>query len=204
MGYTIEELAVKFAMGTLDPSGCTKTEMSLLSMYMNDSNSSTLRQLVMCNVAGLKTNPNKLGFDGLDSVVEMKPKNINTELKSKKKLDIGGSYSDMTIPRHNKFIEQNALIHSGGFVNGTLVYQLEITYGSLVPHFQKQLDKFFMGKHEKNKYLRSMYFSYKQVQEFSDPKVLFITDNLSDYRKHMSKAMYEYLVYLKSTITKKG
>lgn len=194
MSYTIEELAVKYAKGTLDPSECTKTELALLIMYMNDKNSSTLRQMVMCNIAGVQSNPNKLGFDGLDTVQEMKPKNISSD--GGNKLTMGGNYSDMTIPRHNKFLEDNAVIHVGGFIDGKLIFQIEVSYSSLAEHFMAQLNKYFPNGHEVSKYLRSMTFSQKQIQQLCNPRVLFVTDNLDSYRGFITKPLYNYLRHL--------
>lgn len=189
----IKELFIKYTTNTLGESDCTDNERLLVEMYMNDKNSSTPRQLVMCEMAGVETNPNKLGFDGLNSVIEMKPKNILSNGESK--LSLQGNYSDMTLPRHNKFIEQNALIHAGGFIDGKLIFQLEVPYADLADHFKKQLDKFFPNGHESGRYLRSMNYSLTQIKQ-TTPRVIFITPMLESYRGLITKNLYNYLIEL--------
>ena len=61
----------------------------LLDSYLNDLNSSRLRQDITCHVLGLKVNDNKLGYDSDGSNDEIKPKNISSKsTKNRTKLEI--------------------------------------------------------------------------------------------------------------------
>lgn len=66
----------------------------LLTAYINDKNSSSLREFVTVSIAGYQHNPNKLGYNGYkqNSAIggkptscEAKPKNIQTDRYEQKK-----------------------------------------------------------------------------------------------------------------------
>src|SRR3989344_5363589 len=90
----------------------------ILTMYINDRNSSTLREYLTVTIAGYEHSENKIGFNGFrqNSIIggkpiacEAKPKNFNTEdlLAFKKgkrktsptKLNGGGNFTDYTFAR---------------------------------------------------------------------------------------------------------
>jgi hypothetical protein len=171
--------------------GVNESLIELGKEYLNDLNSSSMREMVMTVIAGCTYNPKKLGYDGLNSKDEMKPKNVRSN--SKNRLNIGGNYSDMTWKRHFKFMEENPTIYAGGFVDGLLVFQLSFSYRDLSEHFEKQIQKILPNGDEKNKYVRSMGFGMKQVMQYTKPKVLFISANLDKFRGNMTKDLYTYL-----------
>lgn len=107
----------------------------LLTAYINDKNSSNLREFVTVSIAGYKHNPNKLGYNGFkqNSAIggkpiscEAKPKNIQTEgydqKKSKPKLNGEGGFNDYTIERLKKDAKENLNLLSSGFIDGELQY----------------------------------------------------------------------------------
>jgi len=78
----------------------------LLTAYINDKNSSSLREFVTVSIAGYQHNPNKLGYNGYkqNSAIggkpiscEAKPKNIQTDgydqKKTKPKLNGEGGFN---------------------------------------------------------------------------------------------------------------
>ena len=89
MRHTLEDIIINYSHGDTELLSYDIDKdhfMELLKKYLNDKNSSTLRQEIMCQVAGVKPNPNKLGFDGEGTVDEMKPKNVETLNPKSKKL----------------------------------------------------------------------------------------------------------------------
>ena len=200
MKLSLNEIVVKYSQGNTSLSDVDIDKdlfNELLKKYLNDKNSSTLRQDVMCTMANLVSSTNKLGYDGVDSVDEMKPKNHETNNPKSKKLDGGGNYSDMTFKRHHSFIEQNAKIHVGGFVDGKHVFQFKINYVDLAFHFEQQLSKRLPNGDEPNQYLRSMRFSLTQIKECKNVELLFLTKDINQYCSYMTDSLYFYLIGLK-------
>jgi len=170
-----------------------ETTIDLLKMYFNDKNSSTMRERVMCHMLGIESNDNKLGYDGNDGAKEMKPKNHDTTNPKSKKLNGAGNYSDMTHKRHQKFIDDNAEIYIGGFVDGRIVYIIKVPYVSLEEHFSKQIFKNLPNGDELNKYLRSMTFSLTHYKNMDGVEVVYLTDNLDSYSTYLTKDLYTFL-----------
>lgn len=165
----------------------------LLDSYLNDLNSSRLRQDITCHVIGLKTNNNKLGYDSDDSYDEIKPKNVSSTKTKKTKLDCSGSYSDLTHKRHHKYISDNAMIHSSGFVDGKLMYIIKVPYVDLAPHFQRILNDKLPDGDLPNRYVRSASFGFKQIKECPNVEVEFIRNDIDDYSSFINKELYNYI-----------
>jgi hypothetical protein len=200
MEITLKQLITEYSMGNTELEGFSvskKNFIELLSKYFNDKNSSTLREEVMCYVSGIESNPNKLGYDGKETNDENKPKNFDTNNPKSKKLDGGGNYSDMTHKRNDNFISDNAIIHTGGFVDGKLTYQFKIPYKGLSDHFKNQLNKRLPNGDETNNYLRSMRFSLNKIQECQDVELEFLSQDIDKYSVFMTKNLYTYLNKLK-------
>jgi hypothetical protein len=165
--------------------------MDLMELYLNDKNSSTLRQIITCEVIGIKSNPNKLGYDGYESKDEIKPKNIGSD--SKKKLDAGGNYTDLTFKRHNKYIEDNPNIHVSGFIDGLLMYVLKIPYNNLQNHFYSKLVKKFPNGDVTGSYLRSATFNFNNLKLCPELTIEFVRNDLDNYTKFFQKDLFNYL-----------
>ena len=200
MKTTLAQLITEFSMGNTTLEGFDVPKelfIELLGKYFNDKNSSTLREEVMCYVSGNKPNPNKLGYDGEGSVDENKPKNYDTTNPKSKKLSGAGNYSDMTNKRNDNFINDNAVIHIGGFVDGKLAYQFKVPYVGLSDHFKKQLDKRLPDGDKPNHYLRSMNFSLPALKLCNDVELEFLSPNIDEYSGFITKNLYTYLKKLK-------
>jgi hypothetical protein len=200
METTLRQLITEYSMGNTELDGFEIPKelfIELLSKYFNDKNSSTLREEVMCQVSGIESNPNKLGYDGKETNDENKPKNFDTKNPKSKKLNGGGNYSDMTHKRNDNFILDNAIIHIGGFVDGKIVYQFKIPYKSLSGYFKTQLNKRLPNGDESNNYLRSMKFSLNKIQECNDVELEFLSQDINKYSVYMTKNLYTYLNKLK-------
>ena len=199
MRSTLEDIIVKYSHSDSEFSSLKIDEghfMELLKKYLNDKNSSTLRQDIMCVVAGLVSNPKKLGYDGESSTDEMKPKNVDTTNPKSKRLDGRGNYSDMTFKRHSAFCEEDAQIHVGGFVDGKHVFQITVPYREMRVYFEDQLRRRLPNGDQPTQYLRSMNFSLAQIKNCSNVALIYLTQDLEDYRGHMTKTLYTYLTKL--------
>ena len=199
MRSTLEDIIVKYSHGDSDFSSIKIDElhfMELLDKYLNDKNSSTLRQDVMCSVAGLVSSTEKLGYDGVGGANEMKPKNVQTTNPKAKKLDGVGNYTDMTFKRHHSFCDQDAQIHIGGFVDGKHVFQITVPYREMRVHFEDQLKRRLPNGDQPTQYLRSMSFSLAQIKKCNNVLLTYLTQDLEDYRGHITKPLYTYLTKL--------
>jgi hypothetical protein len=165
----------------------------LLDSYLNDLNSSRLRQDIACHVLGLKVNDNKLGYDSDGSNDEIKPKNISSKSLKKNKLDCGGSYSDLTHKRHAKYIIDNAIIHSAGFIDGHLMYIIKVPYIDLQEHFKKILNDKLPDGDLPNRYVRSASFGFKQIKNCPNAEVEFVRSDIENYYLFIGKELYNYI-----------
>ena len=190
-------LITEYSKGTLSKEVLSESKgdyyCDLLDSYLTDLNSSRLRQDITCNILGLKTNNNKLGYDSDESNDEIKPKNVSSINSKKTKLDCGGSYSDLTHKRHKKYIQDNAIIHSAGFVDGQLMYIIKIPYVGLESHFQKILNDKLPDGDLPNRYVRSASFGFKQIKNCPDAEIEFVRDDIENYSLFITKELYNYV-----------
>jgi hypothetical protein len=194
---TIEllSLVINYSRGDISKEEVVETYgeplMELLEIYLNDKNSSSLRQIITCEIIGIQSNENKLGYDGHLTKDEIKPKNINSEGTTK--LDAGGSYSDLTFKRHFKYVEDNPTIHVSGFVDGLLMFVLKLPYTDLQTYFHDKLLERFPNGDEVNKYYRSASFSFINIKSCPNLEVEFIRNNIENYSNFFTKDLYEFL-----------
>lgn len=112
--------------------------VDLLTMYINDKNSSTIREFITVTLAGYKHKEGKIGYNGFKQdtfipgktiMCEAKPKNVDTNLKSLRKLNGGGNFTDYTFGRLKRDrIEENLNMLISGFIDGKLIYILEFPF----------------------------------------------------------------------------
>jgi len=101
----------------------------LITMYINDKNSSTLREFLTVTIAGYEHTEGKIGYNGYKQMVyekpimcEAKPKNVRSD--GKRKLNGGGNFTDYTHERLKRDLKTNLRMLVSGFVNGKLIYIL--------------------------------------------------------------------------------
>lgn len=155
----------------------TKEETTeLLRMYLNDRNSSTLRELITLEVSKVLSIDKKLSYDGYDiygNYYEVKPMNISST--SSKKLDGSGSYNDLTWARHRKYLNECPLVLISGFVDGRLCYIFEVPYITFKEKIEEKLMKYIGETDKKFQYLRSFKFTYKDWVESPNLNIVYIT-----------------------------
>ena len=182
----------------------------LLTIYINDKNSSTIREFLTVTLAGYTHSTKKIGFNGYKQSfpngervnAEAKPKNFDTDELEKynqgerknlpEKLNGGGNFTDYTYARLKK---ENLNMLISGFVDGKLVYILEFPFNEkgFCDRLYSQLKNKFPNEDEKGKYLRSASFSYKDYKESKNLKKIFLADNLKSYTKYINKEFLDYL-----------
>ncbi|MEO0139317.1 MAG: hypothetical protein ABIL16_08235 [candidate division WOR-3 bacterium] len=86
--------------------------VDLITLYINDKNSSTLREFITVSIAGYEHKKEKVGYDGykLSSygkplMCEAKPKNVSKN--GERKLDGGGNFTDYTPERLERDRKEN-------------------------------------------------------------------------------------------------
>jgi len=182
--------------------------LDLLTMYINDKNSSTIREFITVTLAGYKHKEGKIGYNGFKQETfisgktikcEAKTKNIDTSLKSLRKLNGGGNFTDYTFERLERDKQEkdlNMLI--SGFVDGKLIYILEFSfnYPEFVKHLKEQLKhRFKSGKDITGQFLRSANFDYRHFIKCLKLRIVYVLDKnkLKEYKPYAVKGFYEFL-----------
>lgn len=139
----------------------------LFEIYMNDSNSSTLREHITAEIAGCDPIPGKLGRDCVDRETkeekEVKPKNYTSKASNG-----SGCFNDYTRLRYLKDIAVDLPIIQSYFVYGKLQYVLEYRFKTIAPVLDKQITK--KCEHDGQKYVRSCSWTYKDY--IDDPNLI--------------------------------
>lgn len=184
----------------------------LLTMYINDKNSSTIREYLTVILSGYEHSEGKIGFNGFrqNSIIggkplfcEAKPKNINTSdfhnpnKKTKRKLNGGGNYTDYTWGRFEKDKLENPNLLVSGFVDGKLIYIIEFPFclELFISNLKNQLTKHFPNGDISGSYLRSCRFDYKNFIDNKTTKIIFLLNKteLEIYKEYFDKNFYKKL-----------
>ena len=195
--------------------------VDLLTMYINDKNSSTIREFLTVTLAGYEHKKGKIGYNGFkqDTFIpgktlkcEAKPKNFDTEefekykrgerKNSPGKLNGGGNFTDYTPARLEKDKQEKDLdMLVSGFADGKLIYIIEFPFTS--PDFVRNLEikiqkwqkKLKGSKSIKGQFLRSADFDYKDFIKSPNLKIVYLLnkDELAKYEPYISRGFYEFL-----------
>lgn len=181
----------------------------LLTSYMNDKNSSSLREFITVSLSGYKHNPNKLGYNGFkhDSNIggipvacEAKPKNIQTAeydlRKTKPKFNGEGGFNDYTPERLSKDRKTRLNLLSSGFLDGELIYIIEFPFSSIVQTLKNQLPK----KRKIGEYKRMANFKFTDYKNCKSKKIIYLNrDSLLRSEKYFNKVFFKFLKEHKDT-----
>lgn len=178
--------------------------IDLLTAYMNDNNSSALREMVTVKLSGYVLHEKKLGYNGYRQSVadgpkdfcEAKPKNARRDESGRvrEKLNANGNISDYTFERHAKNLVNKPTFLLSGFVDGVLIYVIKLPFEDLSPALEAQLNQRFKNRERaKNEYLRSASFSYKDFKNSSNATVVFITPKLAEFQDAINSRFYAWL-----------
>ncbi len=195
--------------------------VDLLTMYINDKNSSTIREFITVTLAGYTHKEGKIGYNGFkqDTFIsgktlkcEAKPKNFNTEefekykrgerKTSPAKLNGGGNFTDYTPTRLEKDKHEKDLnMLVSGFIDGKLIYIIEFpfTFPDFVKNLKKKIQKWQRklkgSKSIKGQFLRSADFDYKDFIKCSTLKIVYLLNKneLAKYEPFISEGFYKFL-----------
>ncbi|MCY4088781.1 MAG: hypothetical protein OXF49_01475 [Candidatus Saccharibacteria bacterium] len=190
-----------------DSNEITKMLFSLLVLYFNDSNSSTLREATIVRLCGFNLDTNKLGYNGYrqSSIAEQdwceaKPVNIKTQslAKNPRKLDGNANISDFTHKRLAKLESDNPTIIVGGFIDGRLFYifSFKFKHQPLIQDLKTQLLKQLPDGDKPSIYLRSANIKFSKYLSAPDLDLqLFVNKStLEEHQRFVSKTVYSKLL----------
>lgn len=187
----------------------------LLTMYINDKNSSTIREFLTVSLAGYEHNTQKIGFNGFKQTsigeainCEAKPKNfciqdyedfkLGKRKTSPSKLNGGGNFTDYTWNRLEKNLKSNLKMLVSGFVDGQLIYLLEFDFNEkqFISNLEEQLYEKFPKGDEIGYYLRSASFDFADYENAKSLKKIFVQpkEKLIAFKNYISPRLYNYLI----------
>jgi len=171
----------------------------IVDFYANDLNSSTIRHLATLWKAGYIPEDGKLGYAGESPQGKpclVKTMNIsNRSVNSTRKLDGGGSFSDLTHERFDKLIEADANVLVSGFCHGRLMYVFEFPLDFIRDVIDQRLAQ-LPEPHEPNEYARSSKFNYSDYGNNPEIGVKYISPDIAGYAPYFRLEFYQYLTEL--------
>ncbi|MDD4122769.1 MAG: hypothetical protein PHO23_00605 [Candidatus Pacebacteria bacterium] len=177
----------------------------LITVYINDKNSSLLREYITVSIAGYIPNVSKIGYNGFRQETELsgkinsceaKPQNIISG-ENKRKLNGGGNFTDYTFARLKKNLKDNPNMLISGFVDGELLYVLEFPFKCkyFKDRLKEQLLKRFPDGDKKGEFLRSANFTFEHYKKCSGLKIIFLSKtNLIKNKQYFVNKFYEFLI----------
>lgn len=204
--YFIESDSFPKAIQQLTPDEIQKAFSELVHMYANDVNSSTLRERITLVLADYEPRKQKLGLNGFNhkTKVECDVKPINIRSDSGDRLNGGGNFSDLTPDRVDEYEEKKGAFHivTSGFVDGHLVYVMELPYRCIAQQIREQVRKTFPNwTRQPNVFRRSTTFSFKHYKNCPNLQVVFVNRNLTRYQKYLTKDLYQFLSVAQRRLT---
>jgi len=221
MNKTLEHLLLVYATRPhadlkLEISGLSRdtlesTLIDLLTLYLNDANSSTVREFITLRLAGYQPVEGKLGYNGYRMVAidstshpekhfcEVKPVNVyhKEDESLSRHLNGGGNFSDYTPERLEQHLaEPHLQMLVSGFVDGRLVYILEFPFQCLESRLRDLLAKRFPDNvREANEYLRSASFSFKDYAHCFPNKgrMVYRAASLAPFQDALTRAFFRFL-----------
>jgi len=164
----------------------------LLSVYANDKNSSFLRELVTCHMAGYEHSDKKLGYDGKFKEIPCEVKPQNVIIDSKSRLNGGGCFNDFTWRKFNQCQKDDLKMLMSGFVSGKMIYILEFPFNSqkFKDHLLENLHKYLPHGDEKNRYIRSCSWSLIHIDQIT---IRYLSSNFRQFKNKMTKRLFQFL-----------
>jgi len=204
--------ALREALDGLSRETLMATMVDLLTLYLNDPNSSTAREFITLRVAGYQPVEGKLGYNGyrmlapkVQQFCEVKPVNVYHRENGQvsRKLNGGGNFSDYTPERLQQDLAQASLqMLVSGFVDGRLVYVLEFPFQCLERRLRELLAARFSEKERQpNEYLRSAAFSFQHYAACfpEEGRLVYRAADLDAFRDAMTRNFFHFLSQLPVT-----
>jgi hypothetical protein len=173
----------------------------LLNLNLTDPNFSSLAESIPIDLGGYKKYDEKHGYDGYigesyetaDEYIEIKPEKTSS---TSKKLSGAGGYADYTEKRLNedKELAQKLKLGIPGFVNGKMIYFFKVPY-THAP-FIEQIEKRTIDLISKGKRVLPT-FGYNHYKDCEDIELVYLSDDIENFKEYMSKPFYDFLIKLK-------
>ncbi|MDE0010766.1 MAG: hypothetical protein OXU36_06460 [Candidatus Poribacteria bacterium] len=181
--------------------------LDLLTIYYNDLNSSTMRELVVAVLAGYQPSLEKLGYNGFRQNTltgkvehcEIKPRNVRSDstAKTPRKLDGSGNFTDYTWAKFRRHQEENPNMLVAGFLDAHLIHIFEFSFNEqgFTSRLQEQLERRFPTGDITSEYLRSAQFSFTHYKDAESLKTIYIASKqeLTKAQPHITKNLFNYL-----------
>ncbi len=181
--------------------------LDLLTMYYNDLNSSTIRELVVAILAGYQPNSEKLGYNGFRQNTltgkvehcEIKPRNVRSDstAKNRRKLDGSGNFTDYSWQKFERHQKENPNMLVAGFLNAQLIHIFKFSFNEQVftSRLQEQLENKFPTGDIEGIYLRSASFTFKHYKDALSLQTIYTASKqeLIKAQPHITKNVFDYL-----------
>lgn len=188
----------------------------LLTVYMNDKNSSALREFLSVTIAGYEHSDSKIGYNGYKHLTagkpiscEAKPHNLSSDAfedfkkgnrkTSPHKLNGSGSFNDYTPERFKRDLQEKLNMLVSGFVDGRLIFLLEFPFNdnTFKENLQKQLNKRFPDGRPTGQYLRGASFNFSHYINSKNLKLVYCDMLvLKEHKGFIAPSFYKRLVEL--------
>ena len=73
------------------------------------------------------------------------------------------------------------------------MYVLKINYEDLAGYFQVMLDRDLPNGDQKNKYVRTAYFTFNVIKDMPSLEIEYLRDNLNEFESFFQKDFFKYL-----------
>jgi len=166
---------------------------NLMFAYLDDANSSTLREAITANMCGYTWLSEKLGADAIDDETK-ELKEIKPKRHTKGRFRGAGNFSDLTPERIAQYKKESYGIISSFFIGKKIGYVIEFKMSDIIDCLEKQVIKKCIV--EKNKYARSVSFDYKDWIDSPHIKLHYIDLPLLRNANCMAKE-FQYKLELK-------
>ncbi len=209
---TQPHLRLKNEIAGLSRDTLESTLVDLLTLYLNDANSSTVREFITLRLAGYQPVEGKLGYNGYRMAAinstddrlekhfcEVKPVNVHHKEDGglSRRLNGGGNFSDYTPERLAQHLaEPHLQVLVSGFVDGRLVYILEFPFHCLESRLRGLLTERFPDNIRKtNEYLRSASFSFRDYAHCfpTEGRVVYRATSLEPFQDALTRAFFKFL-----------
>jgi hypothetical protein len=187
---SLQKTLIDYSLGNMtkpiDPD-----HQELIELYLNDKNSSTIRQFITSKVCGYNNSFKKLGFDATDANgnhKEIKPTNKPKTCKSKYAGKFG--ISDYTVDRYGKDIHANVHILQSFFLDGRLMYVMEFPLIDCDKRMRFLIDKFVVNRGQKQ--IRSAEFSFRDLNP-DNIIIKYVSKNIEDCKHIVSEKLYKFV-----------
>ncbi len=201
--YAFGKAEFESALRGLTNDEVKRTLQDILTIYFNDTNSSTLREWITLILSGYEPTWKKLGYNGFRITesgarehCEVKPVNVVRAPDGKvgkRKLDGRGNFTDFTWARLKEHKKENPMMLVSGFVDGKIIYILRFPFNTkpFLARLEEQLTRMFPKGDVSGSYLRSASFSSSHF--INDAECIYLTDDIDSHEDIITKNLLSKL-----------